>query len=189
MAFPPNVDYWANEYGWTQGELDAYLAVDYILIGTYGILVVLGLRNIWVVIFMQQEYKNLPILMFYLYALIAVALRLINLIWFWTGDPLYRLNVELVQQVAKLCVGVVQDWITIELAFRIRHTKGDSDISAAAMKKLHLARGIIFALNALAFSAFSVAVIASAHAEGNRGFAFFGHDCTVYYILGYLFLI
>ena len=57
------------------------------------------------------------------------------------------------------------------------------------MKKLHMARGIIFVLNALAFSAFSVAVIASANAEGNRGFAFSGHDCTVYYILGYLFLI
>ena len=135
MAFPPNVDYWANEYGWTQGELDAYLAVDYMLIGTYGILVVLALRNIWIVILRQQEYKNLPILMFYVFALIAVALRLVYLIWFWSKDIPYT-SIDETQQAAKLCVGIIQDWITIELAIRIRNAKGSSDVPEPLKKKL-----------------------------------------------------
>ena len=82
----------------------------------------LALRNIWVIIVKQQEYKNLPILMFYLFALIAVTLRPIFLIWYYTFKQTL-FNLDFVQQLAKLCVGVVQDWITLELAIRIHKTK------------------------------------------------------------------
>ena len=64
----------------------AYLVIYYTLIGLYGILVLLGLRNISIVIVKQKEYKNLPILMFYVFALIATTLRPIALIWWWTEN-------------------------------------------------------------------------------------------------------
>ena len=95
------------------------LLVNYFLIGVYGFLVLLALRNIWVVVIKQREHKNLPILMFYVFALIAVALRLVYLIWFWSKE-LPKTSVDETQQAAKLCVGIIQDWITIELAIRIR---------------------------------------------------------------------
>ena len=96
------------------------------------------LRNSWVVVLKQKEYKNLPILMFYAYALIAVTLRQVLIIWWWSPDPIMS-NIDYVQQVAKLCVGVVQDWITLELAIRIHNAKGYSDISEAGKKKLRFA--------------------------------------------------
>ena len=39
------------------------------------------------IIVMQKEYKNLPLLMFYIFALIAVTLRPIYIVLYWTGMP------------------------------------------------------------------------------------------------------
>ena len=73
------------------------------------------------------------------------------------------MNLRLVQQVAKLCVGVVQDWITLELAIRIRNAKGYSDISEAAKKQLCKTSGVLIAILALTFVIFVVTGIVSAH--------------------------
>ena len=70
-------------------------------------------------------------------------------------------NVGIVQQAAKLSVGVVQDWITIELAIRIHNSNGYSDISESVKKKLRVARKILFALLTLTFVAFSVTTLVS----------------------------
>ena len=78
-----------------------------------------ALRNIFVVVVKQQEYKNLPILMFYLFALIAVTLRELKVIWHGKHITFINHNLNFVQQFAKLSVGLVQDWITLELAIRI----------------------------------------------------------------------
>ena len=69
--------------------------------------------------------------------------------------------------VAKLCVGIVQDWITLELAIRIRYAKGTSDISAAAKAKLRLISKVLFAILALVILAFSVATMVTARMEEN----------------------
>ena len=101
------------------------------VIATYILLVVLALRNIWSILIKQREYKNLPILAFYVFTLLAVSLRTIFLIGQWTFMPIFQ-NTDFVQQGAKLCVGIVQDWITFELAIRIHNARGYSDISEAA---------------------------------------------------------
>ena len=87
----------------------------------YGILILIALRNIFVVIVKQQEYKNLPILMFYFFALIAVTLRETKVIWHHKNITFINVNLDYVQQFAKLSVGLVQDWITFELAIRIHY--------------------------------------------------------------------
>ena len=71
-------------------------------------------------------------------------------------------------------MGVVQDWITLELAIRIHNSKGHTDISEAAKKKLSRAFAVIFAVLTLALGAFSLATILSARKQENRGFAFEG---------------
>ena len=122
MAYLPGFDQeFANLRGWSQEETIVFLLVVYLVIGTYIFLICLALRNIWVIIVRQQEYKNTPILMFYLFALIAVTIRPINVIWAYTLDPTIW-NLDYIQQGAKLSVGVVQDWITLELAIRIHNS-------------------------------------------------------------------
>ena len=68
---------------------------------------------------------------------------------------------------------MVQDWITLELAVRIRNAKGVSDISEAGKRKLRVIRRVLFAVALLVFLAFSTAVIVTAHRKWNYGYAFF----------------
>ena len=139
-----------------------YLSVDYLILVEYFILTLLALRNFWVIILKQQEYNNLPILMFYAFSLLAFSIRTVVIIWYWTPNPIIY-NIDMVQQAAKLSVGVVQDWITLELAIRIHYSKGYSNISEEAKRKLRVARGVLFAVMALLFAIFCAAVIVSSH--------------------------
>ena len=157
------------------------------MIVIYGILVMLAFRNIWAILVKQQEYKNLPILMYYVFAIIAVFLRLIIIIWNWSSNPLLS-RLDSVQQVAKLCVGVVQDWITLELAIRIQNAKGDSDISEAAKKQLRQIRLVLFILLALGFIAFSLIASFSSNGYEDDESTFWYNNCSMYDVVGYLFL-
>ena len=51
MSYLPGLfDLWVEYWQWTQAEYIAYICVDYLLIATYIILVLLALRNIWQII-------------------------------------------------------------------------------------------------------------------------------------------
>ena len=82
---------------------------------------------------------------------------------------------------------MVQDWITFELAVRLHNVKGFLDISEKAMRKLRLARVILFAITTLVFLTFSFAVIASAHKQED-GRTFPNYNCQLFNVLGYLSL-
>ena len=85
---------------------------------------------------------------------------------------------------------MVQDWITLELAIRIHNSKGDTDISEAAKKKLRCIRRWLFTVITLAFAAFTTSILVSAHMEGNQGYAFpkTKTGCKIEFALGDLFL-
>ena len=85
-------------------------------------------------------------------------------------------------------MGVVQDWITLELAIRIHNAKGYTDISEAGKRKLRLARLILFTATALVFCAFSIAVAVSSHQPDNYRYAFFPNGCVLIDIIGFCFL-
>ena len=132
-----------------------------------------------VILVKQREFKNIPILVFYIYALLAVSLRLITIFEFWTRLYSY-FDIDLLQQATKLCVGIVQDWITLELAVRIRNAKGHSNISEAGKKKLRLVSCLIFSVTALAFLAYAVSMIVYLKNTTNI--------CKAYEIFGLAFL-
>ena len=83
---------------------------------------------------------------------------------------------------------MVQDWITFELAVRIRNSKGDSDISVTAKKNLFKIRRLLFAIISLAFAAFSIGTIISAKNSEVGGYAFGYNECKVINIMGIFFL-
>ena len=83
---------------------------------------------------------------------------------------------------------MVQDWITLELAIRIRNAKGYSDISEAAKKKLRRMSGMLIIITTLSFVTFAVTVIVSAHKQGNHGYSFYDNKPFVNEIIGYIFL-
>ena len=190
MAYLPEFDdFWSRllRINWSKSDLIVYLVTCYLDILVYGLLLLLALRNIWMILIKQKEYRNLPILVFYAYALIAVSLRLINIIWYWLASPVVQ-NLDWIQQASKFCVGVVQDWITLELAIRMHISKGQSDISKSAKRKISCARKLLVAVITVAFAAFSIIVIVSAHKDKNHGEAFFGDICVGYNVIAFAFL-
>ena len=75
-------------------------------------------------------------------------------------------------------MGAVQDWITLELAIRIRNDKSNSDISDAAKRRLRKTSGALFVIITVFFIAFTVTVIVLAHKEGNEGIPFSLKRCS-----------
>ena len=189
MAYLPGFfDKFVVHFGWSQSQMITYLSLYYLLIGTYSVLVVLTLLNTWSIVLRRSEYRNLPILMFYLFGLIATSLRLIVIVIAWTPYPV-MFNMDYIQQVTKLCVGVVQDWITLELAIRIRNSKGHSNISDSTKKRLKVVRSMVFAAITALFAIYCTVVTVSAHKEKNKGLAFGReNNCLVVSTIGYLFL-
>ena len=107
--------------------------------------------------------------------------------WWFTLEPIY-LSVDWVQQGAKLCVGLVQDWITLELAIRIHRSSEHSDISETVKNKLRTASTVLFSVLTLLFIGFTTFSIVSAHLEKNGGYAFGENLCSVAEISGKIFL-
>ena len=71
---------YVEKLGWSRAELVSYLFLDYTVIALYALLLALAFRNVWFILVKQREYRNLPILMFYIFALIAMTLRLVFLL-------------------------------------------------------------------------------------------------------------
>ena len=160
--------------------------MTYLAMAMYGLLVILAVRNIWVILIKQKKYKNLPLAAFYAFALIALALRPIDLIGIWTLNPLFY-NIDLMQQGAKLCVGFVQNWITLELAIRIQNARDSADISTPVKNKLRTVFAVVLVGLTLGFLAWSSAVLVSASKALDR-VAFDESYCQVQVVIGYSFL-
>ena len=78
-----------NFYGsffMSSDQLIFYAVEHYILIGLYTFLLFLVLMNFWNVIIQQKKYKSMPLLAFYIFALIAIFFRIIILIWFYSNS-------------------------------------------------------------------------------------------------------
>ena len=133
MGYLLGFEEWADYWQWNREQRIVFILVIYIDILIYALIMVLILRNTWVVIIKQRVYKNLPILMFYIFAFIAVSIRLIDIIGYWTYTQYLESNIDLLQQAAKICVGMVQDWITFELAIRFHNSKVSLELSKASL--------------------------------------------------------
>ena len=100
------------------------ITFTYVDFALYCALLLFALRNTYVVVIKKKRYENLPIPAFYSFAVVALALRPVYIIGGWADNNAIYYNLDWVQQGAKLCVGFVQDWVTIELAIRIHVSKG-----------------------------------------------------------------
>ena len=71
---PGYFEEFAQYWGWSKTQVIAYLSADYLIIALYGFLLLIALRNAWVIFYKQSEYKKILILAFYSFAILAVSL-------------------------------------------------------------------------------------------------------------------
>ena len=104
-----------------------YAVERYTLIGLYTFLLVLVIVNIWTILIKQKRCKTLPLVAFYIFAFLAIAFRLIYILIDWT---FVRVPVRLINNfylITKLSVGLIQSWIILEIALRVRQTYKSSN--------------------------------------------------------------
>ena len=78
----------------------------YVLIGLYAFLFVLVNLNGWMIIIRQKRFKNLPLTSFYIFAYIAIAMRLIALVWEFENSAVMHIISQTVPW-AKINVGIM----------------------------------------------------------------------------------
>ena len=93
-----------------------------------------------------------------MFACVTIVLRLVGLIWFfnfkkWIASVLY------ITSTAKLCVGLIQSWILVEISCRIRKTHQQTDCK--------LGQVIVLSIASLGFLFMTIFVITSAKEEEN----------------------
>ena len=142
------------------------MTVNYIDIALYALMFLLAIHNIWLIFIVQKKYKNYSLMAFYIFAIITTLTRECYLVLFFHDSPI-NWNLDLVWQASKLCVGIVQDWITLELAIRVRNSKGYSNISPQKKKILRRISCVLFIFTGAILLAFSAAVIATARNPAN----------------------
>ena len=126
--------------------------------------------NTWQILVRQQRYKTLPLLFFYIYALIALGLRLIYSIWGWSVREGFQ-SVNNIYIVAKLCVRLMQTWMILEIALRVRNSipRPRAPKSQARFEKwMKIGQYSVMAIASSGFAIFIVFDIISAHKAGNE---------------------
>ena len=98
-----------------------YAIEHYILIGLYTFLLGLAVFNIWTILIKQRRYKTWPLTFFYVFAFLAIFFRLIWLfieyIESFVVDDISDCYLS-----SKLSVGLIQSWMILEIALRVRQT-------------------------------------------------------------------
>ena len=178
MKFLPEIfEECAVMFGWTRKQRIGLITLVYVDVALYVFLLLLAFYNICKVIPKHyKQYKMLPIPAFYVFAVFALSLRPIYTIGYWTEDPSIYYNIDWVQQGFKVCVGLAQDWITVELAMRIHTEKGGYEFSAADKNRLKAIFKPGFLALVLALTAWIIAVIVTAH-QDPVGYAFGEYTC------------
>ena len=128
-------------------------------------------------------------LLFYVFASIAIPLRFIAIIYDFSPNVILYSNIGPLQQVAKLCVGWVQDWITFELSLRLRATQycQGKTLPISLNNRLKCGHCTLTIMTIATFCAFTIAVILTELKDGNDGIAFGNDYDLVNEILGWIF--
>ena len=111
-----------EEYGWSDAQFVTYVVCFYMLIGLYMFLLVLAIVNIWTILIKQRRYKTLPLLAFYIFAVLSIAFRLTELIMISGNNNVITHFLNDLFLITKLSVGLIQSWMIFEIALRVRQT-------------------------------------------------------------------
>ena len=106
-------------FGVSTTKVVIYAIEHYILIGLYIFLLGLAISNIWTILIKQRRYKTCPLLFFYIFTFMAIAFRLTYIIFEFSSSNLVY-YMEDCYLTAKLSVGLMQCWMIMEIAIRVR---------------------------------------------------------------------
>ena len=111
------------QFGDYSKALIAFYATEhYILLGLYLFGIVLVTLNAWNILIKQGRYRTLPLLAFYIFAFLSLAIRTVYLILVLIDDVNLTESLINFYVATKLSVGIIQSQMILEIALRIRKT-------------------------------------------------------------------
>ena len=83
MTILPGLEHLKEEL--TPTQYRSLVSVRLLLILLYLTLLTLCIVNIWLILILNKKYKTKPMLLFYIFAFLAIVFRLLACIWQFTG--------------------------------------------------------------------------------------------------------
>ena len=134
----------------------------------------------------------MPLLFFYIFALIAISLRLVFSIFSWSENNIF-VQVDDVYIAAKLCVGLLQTWMIFEIAIRIKHLlamQRNLESSTPNVENwMRFGQCSTILLTLVGFVIYTSYVIISARKEGNDNIPFWQNIAEADSIIAYSYLL
>ena len=115
-----DTDHYSNDL--TEAQIVSFVVERYLLIGLYTFLFVLVIVNIWNILIKQKKYKTLPLTAFYIFAYFSITFRLIYIILEFSKYEKSLIFINDLYLGTKISVGLIQSWMILEIALRIRET-------------------------------------------------------------------
>ena len=104
MVLIPGSDYPSEKMLPTQRKI--YVLEHYILALLFMCLIALACMNIWKILIKQGKWRTLPLLFFYIFAMISNVFREVIIIGGFVTKPIIDIMI-VTQSPAKLCVGFI----------------------------------------------------------------------------------
>ena len=122
MIPAPRSDDYKNAENWNETQEEVVCLLMYLSVILYILMLAMTGHNVWVFLIKQKRYKTTgPLVLFYFLAVLIGLLRFYFSLFYFAVLIEFNMIVILLQPILKIFLGVVQCWITVELAIRIQY--------------------------------------------------------------------
>ena len=120
MIPAPRSDDYKNAEHWSETQEEVVCLLMYLSVILYILMLAMTGHNVWVFLIKQKRYKTTgPLVLFYFLAVLIGLLRFYFSLFYFAVLIEFNMIVILLEPILKIFLGVVQCWITVELAIRI----------------------------------------------------------------------
>lgn len=122
MIPAPRSDDYLSLNGWNETQEEVVCLLMYLSVILYILMLAMTGHNVWVFLIKQKRYKTTgPLVLFYFLAVLIGLLRFYFSLFYFAVLIEFNMIVILLEPILKIFLGVVQCWITVELAIRIQY--------------------------------------------------------------------
>ena len=122
MIPAPRSDDYLRVNGWNETQEEVVCLLMYLSVILYILMLAMTGHNVWVFLIKQKRYKTTgPLVLFYFLAVLIGLLRFYFSLFYFAVLIEFNMIVILLEPILKIFLGVVQCWITVELAIRIQY--------------------------------------------------------------------
>ena len=103
----------------TEAQIDVIAAVQYVVVAFFVGVLILAIINFVQIIIVQKRWGKLPLSLFYILTILTTISRVLGTLFVYFEKP-WTIFFNLLAPTAKLEIGLIQLWMVVELALKLR---------------------------------------------------------------------